>query len=66
MQQVMVTIHKGDGEPVTAPIAVWVGALIATLPIEWKDEVVQSAEAYIGQMSSRIEQRPRILTPGQK
>jgi len=44
MAEPTVTIDIGNGAPVTAPLAAWVGALIVSLPPDLRAKVCRHAE----------------------
>lgn len=58
--QRVLTIRDTNGQVISAPAEIWVGALLQTLPPEWRDDVCGYVVKYL---SVPKNQPKRIITP---
>lgn len=56
--QLMIGLENQAGQMIQAPLGVWLGALLASLPPEWREDVINIAGAYMAQHEPQ-----RIVTP---
>lgn len=52
--QQVVTLQNLAGEKVTAPIGVWLGCLLVSLPPEWREDVIAGVQKYIAPQNSSL------------
>ena len=62
MPQLIIGLRNLAGEQINAPVAVWVGCILATLPPDMREEVITRVGQYIGQAAAQGEPS-RIVMP---
>lgn len=45
--QRVLQVKNTEGEVIAAPVEVWIGVILQTLPPEWRDDVCTQVKAYL-------------------
>ena len=59
-KQKVLTVRGSDGQTLSAPVELWMGILLSTLPPEWRDDVCTQVSKYLEKPQN---QPKRIITP---
>lgn len=60
LAQPTLTMPNSQGEAIVAPVGVWLGCLLQSLPPEWRDDICRDVQRYL----AATKQEPqRIIRP---